>query len=247
MAAAMRSPQVSEPLPQASNETTSSLEIDIEALERSYLESMPGSSAADEAAPLFDGMAEDPTLADTAKVVAMHAEGPQTDGDTEIINAGLKTVLMDVQARDGAMRDAPRPEAQADRAEGAPENGPALDFDFVDLDATAQHVHMPSGLNDAPVVAERRTNIVDVLKMAIERDPKRSDLRMKLLETYYTLALTNQREFLDAVRKLHREPDLLSADDWQKVTMMGRDIVGDDILFADLDPPKGTGDLANCA
>jgi FimV-like protein len=248
MSAAIRSAQVSESLPQtsnlpqASNETTSSLEIDIEALERSYLESMPGSSAADDAGPLFDGMAEDPTLADTAKVVAMHVEG-----DTEIINAGLKTVLMDVQARDGAMRTDPRPEPQADGAEGARENEPGLDFNLVDLDATAQHVHMPSGLNDAPVMAERRTNIVDVLKMAIERDPKRSDLRMKLLETYYTLASTNQREFLDAVRKLHREPDLLTADDWHKVTMMGRDIVGDDILFADLDPPKGAGDLANCA
>jgi hypothetical protein len=248
MSAAMLSPRISESLkvatieetmPRASNETTSSLEIDIEALERSYLESMPGSSATDEAAPVFDVMADDPALADTAKVVAMHAEG-----DTEIINAGLKTVLMDVQARDGAMRASDRPEPQG---AAAPVNQPAVDFNLVDLDATAQHVHMPSGLNDAPAVAERRTNIVDVLKSAIERDPKRSDLRMKLLETYYTLASSNQRAFMDAVRKLQREPELLSAEDWQKVTMMGRDIAGDDILFAELDPPKNTGDLANCA
>jgi pilus assembly protein FimV len=240
MSAAILSPRVSESInvatieetmPRASSETTSSLEIDIEALERSYLESMPGSSGTEDAAPAFDVMAEDPALADTAKVAAMHAEG-----DTEIINAGLKTVLMDVQARDGAMRASDRPEPQA-----------AVDFNLVDLDATAQHVHMPSGLNDAPAAAERRTNIVDVLKSAIERDPKRSDLRMKLLETYYTLASSNQRAFMDAVRKLQREPELLSAEDWQKVTMMGRDIAGDDILFAELDPPKNTGDLANCA
>jgi len=247
MSAAMLSPQMSESfkvatieetMPRASSETTSSLEIDIEALERSYLESMPGSSATEEAAPVFDVMADDPALADTAKVAAMHVEG-----DTEIINAGLKTVLMDVQARDGAMRASDRPEQQNAGAL----NQPAVDFNLVDLDATAQHVHMPSGLNDAPAVAERRTNIVDVLKSAIERDPKRSDLRMKLLETYYTLASSNQRAFMDAVRKLQREPELLSAEDWQKVTMMGRDIAGDDILFAELDPPKNTGDLANCA
>ncbi len=230
---AFRPSAMEESMSRASNETTSNLEIDIEALERSYLESMPGSSATDDAAPVFDGMADDPLLADTAKVEAMHAEG-----DTEIINAGLKTVLMDVQARDGAMRASDRPEPQAPQK---------VDFDLVDLDATAQHVHMPSGLNDAPAVAERRTNIVDVLKSAIERDPKRSDLRMKLLETYYTLASSNQRAFMDAVRKLQRERDLLSADDWQKVTMMGRDIAGDDILFADLDLQKNNGDLANCA
>jgi hypothetical protein len=223
-----------ESMSRASNETTSSLEIDIEALERSYLESMPGSSVTDDAAPVFDGMADDPLLADTAKVEALHAEG-----DTEIINAGLKTVLMDVQARDGAMRASDRPEPQAP---------PTVDFNLVDLDATAQHVHMPSGLNDGPAaVAERRTNIVDVLKSAIERDPKRSDLRMKLLETYYTLASSNQRAFMDAVRKLQRERDLLSAEDWEKVTMMGRDIAGDDILFADMDSLKNKGDLANCA
>jgi pilus assembly protein FimV len=209
---AFRPSAMEESMSRASNETTSNLEIDIEALERSYLESMPGSSATDDAAPVFDGMADDPLLADTAKV--------------------------DVQARDGAMRASDRPEPQAPQK---------VDFDLVDLDATAQHVHMPSGLNDAPAVAERRTNIVDVLKSAIERDPKRSDLRMKLLETYYTLASSNQRAFMDAVRKLQRERDLLSADDWQKVTMMGRDIAGDDILFADLDLQKNNGDLANCA
>jgi len=112
------------------------------------------------------------------------------------------------------------------------------------LDATTQHVHMPSDLLDAPAVKDRRTNIVDVLKMAIERDPERRDLRMKLLETYYSAATTNQRGFLEIVRKLSREPNYLSAADWQKVVMMGRAIAPDDILFTD---QAKSNDLADCA
>jgi hypothetical protein len=119
-----------------------------------------------------------------------------------------------------------------------------LDYNLLDLDATTQHVHMPSDLLDEPMVKDRRTNIVDVLKMAIERDPERRDLRMKLLETYYSAASTNQRGFLDVVKKLSREPNYLSADDWQKVLKMGRAIAPDDILFAE---QAKDDDLADCA
>jgi len=43
-----------------------------------------------------------------------------------------------------------------------------------------------------------------VLKQAIERDPHRRDLRMNCWN-YYSAASTNQRAFLDVVRKLGRE------------------------------------------
>ncbi|HEY5263922.1 MAG TPA: FimV/HubP family polar landmark protein, partial [Steroidobacteraceae bacterium] len=56
-----------------------------------------------------------------------------------------------------------------------------LDYNLLDLDMTAQHVQMPSVLHEHVVVAERRTNIVDVLRTAIEREPDRKDLRLKLL------------------------------------------------------------------
>jgi len=86
-------------------------------------------------------------------------------------------------------------------------------------------------------------NHFDVLKQAIERDPHRRDLRMKLLETYYSAASTNQRAFLDVVRKLGREREFLTADDWKRGVMMGRGIAGDDILFAE----TSKDDLADCA
>ena len=155
------------------------------------------------------------------------------DLDTVMMDADLDAVLLDVQ-----------------HVEGAPRNAPVHDTDkdfSLELDATVQHVHLPSGLNEHAAMAERRTDIVDVLKKAIERDPRRRDLRMKLLETYYSVASLNQRAFMEVVRELSREKDLLTAEDWKKVTVMGREIASDDILFADLDPPKDGEDLAHCA
>ncbi|MDP9011579.1 MAG: hypothetical protein M3O41_02770, partial [Pseudomonadota bacterium] len=127
---------------------------------------------------------------------------------------------------------------------GAAADSVVLDYNLLDLDATVQHVHMPSKLNDHVVVTERRTNIVDVLKAAIDRDPQRRDLRMKLLETYYGTAAANQRAFLEVVRKASQERDFLSIDDWQKVMMMGREIAAGDAMFTD--HPK-EGELADCA
>ena len=189
------------------DKTTVSLEIDIEALERSYLDSLPVESTA------IDTVAID-----------------TSDLDTALIQSDLHTAIIDARNLPKAVPNT------------------ALDYNLVDLDAEtnaeAQHVHMPSGLYDHPVVAERRTNIVDVLKAAIDKDPQRSDLRMKLLETYYSAAATNQRAFIDVVRKLSREPDHLSPEEWEKVNMMGRQIAADDILFAGASKDD---DLADCA
>jgi pilus assembly protein FimV len=118
-----------------------------------------------------------------------------------------------------------------------------LDYNFLDLDLTAQHVQMPSVLNETAVVKERRTNLADVLKLAIEREPDRQDLRMKLLELYYSAAATNRTAFLDVVQKLARDRDLLQADQWDKIAFMGRQIAGENPMFAEPDDE----DLADCA
>jgi FimV-like protein len=238
---------IEEPMPFA-NADTSDLEIDVEALERSYLESLPSEAAAQhaahQAAAARDATASvsaavDPALADTTTVKTVSIERPELEKG--LGESDLNTVLMDVEALDRAHGGA-RPEAKEASA-----NNTVIDFNLVDLDDTVHHVHMASDLREPQEIAERRMNIVDVLKAAIEKDPNRRDLRMKLLETYYNLASLNQRAFMDVVRKLSRERDLLSADDWKKVTLMGREIAADDILFADLDPPKDPNDLANCA
>jgi pilus assembly protein FimV len=116
-----------------------------------------------------------------------------------------------------------------------------LDYNLVDLDMTVQHVHMPSALNETPVVKERRTNLADVLKLALEREPNRHDLRMKLLELYFAAATTNRNGFLDVVQKLAQDRNYRQGEHWEKIAAMGRQILSDSPLF--LDELAGDDDL----
>jgi pilus assembly protein FimV len=95
-----------------------------------------------------------------------------------------------------------------------------------------EHVVM-GGLHEPKPFVERRKNPVDVLRQAIEREPDRSDLRLKLLELYYTAAAENRRAFLDATRQLAKNEKLASAEDWSRIADMGRTIAPDDELFSD--------------
>ena len=92
-----------------------------------------------------------------------------------------------------------------------------LDYNLMDLDMTAQYVHLPSALNEQAVFKERRTNLADVLKLAIEREPDRHDLRMKLLELYYSAAATNRQAFLEVVQMYARDRNCLDTDQWNKI------------------------------
>jgi pilus assembly protein FimV len=120
-----------------------------------------------------------------------------------------------------------------------------LDYNLMDLDLTAQHVQMPSVLNQHVVVKERRTNLADVLKMAIEREPDRHDLRLKLLELYYSAASTNRQAFLEVVQNLAGERNNLTSDQWDKIAFMGRQIAAENPLFAEQN--AADDDLADCA
>jgi pilus assembly protein FimV len=120
-----------------------------------------------------------------------------------------------------------------------------LDYNLVDLDMTAQHVQMPSVLNEQVVAKERRTNLADALQLAIEREPDRHDLRMKLLELYYSAAATNRKAFLEVVQKFANDRDYLQAEQWDKIAFMGRQIASDNPLFDE--EPAADDDLANCA
>jgi len=227
----------------AADETTQNLAIDAEALERSYLELGIDSLGIDtvvfDKGTHLESSYVDATKSDTAKIETTGLETvaiDMTDLDTALTKADLNTVAIDASHLDTS-------HTKTDLGTVVAPSSTALDYNLLDLDATAQHVHMPSELQGHVVVAERRTNIAEVLKMAIERDPNRRDLRMKLLETYYSAAATNQRAFLEVVRKLAREREFLSAEDWKKVVSMGREIASDDILFAD----SSADDLADCA
>ncbi|HEY0340768.1 MAG TPA: FimV/HubP family polar landmark protein [Steroidobacteraceae bacterium] len=95
------------------------------------------------------------------------------------------------------------------------------------------HVMLASGLDEAPKpFVERRKSPADALRQAIEREPERNDLRLKLLELYYQAAAQNRRAFLDAVRQLAKNDKFSSPNDWSQIEDMGRAIAPDDDLFS---------------
>ncbi len=196
-------------------------DIDTEALERSYLDSLGIETTAIEPAKVTTGAAPLESTSDST-----------TDSTTS--DSTVETVQL------------ARPDL-AHANEITPESSTTVTLNGLDLEATAEHVQMPSGLNDRPVVSEGRANIVDALKTAIDRDPHRRDLRMKLLETYFSAALNNQRAFIDVVRKLARDRDKLSPEDWNKVIKMGQEIAGEDLLFTAGAPDESPDALADCA
>jgi pilus assembly protein FimV len=124
-----------------------------------------------------------------------------------------------------------------------PSSGIMPDREVLDLFSDT-HVHMPSALNEQPMMKERRTNLVDVLRKAIERDPDRHDLRLKLLELYFGAAATNRQGFLDTVQKFAQERKVLPDGEWEKIATMGRQIVPDSPLFTEAADDE---QLADCA
>lgn len=114
-----------------------------------------------------------------------------------------------------------------------------LDYNLTELDTTAQHVSLPSELTERAHAEEQRTDITHVLRQAIERDPHRRDLQMKLLEVYF--AHMAKDKFMALADKLAQNRETLTSIDWQKVLMMGRQIAPDEPLF------KGDGTRAEYA
>jgi FimV-like protein len=102
-----------------------------------------------------------------------------------------------------------------------------------DSNTNITHVIVGSGLEQPRPFVERRKSPADVLRQAIEREPHRSDLCLKLLELYYTAAAENRRAFLEASRHLARNDELATEEDWSRIAAMGRAIAPDDELFCD--------------
>ncbi len=81
--------------------------------------------------------------------------------------------------------------------------------------------HMAYGLYD---------QAADIVKLAIERDPERRDLMLKLTEIYFVWG--NRDMFLDAAHRLHDTRNQAAPGEWDKVLIMGKQICPDDPLFS---------------
>jgi pilus assembly protein FimV len=92
-------------------------------------------------------------------------------------------------------------------------------FDQQDALAEADF-HMAYGLYD---------QAADLVKIAIEREPARRDLKLKLLEIYFVWG--NKDLFLDTARDLHGSRAQAAPGEWDKVLIMGKQIAPDDAMF----------------
>jgi len=94
----------------------------------------------------------------------------------------------------------------------------ALDLDTADPLAEADF-HMAYGLYD---------QAVDLVRMALQREPQRNDLKLKLAEIHFVAGDTNQ--FLTVARDLKRS--IGAGGDWDRIVIMGRQLAPDEPLFA---------------
>jgi pilus assembly protein FimV len=90
--------------------------------------------------------------------------------------------------------------------------------------------HMAYGLYD---------QAADLVRMALEREPDRRDLRLKLLEIYFVWG--NKEAFLQTAKSLEATRDRAPAGEWDKVVIMGRQICPEAPLFAATGSGRGAG------
>jgi pilus assembly protein FimV len=90
--------------------------------------------------------------------------------------------------------------------------------------------HMAYGLYD---------QAADLVRIALEREPDRRDLRLKLLEIYFVWG--NKDAFLQTAKGLEATRDRAPAGEWDKIVIMGKQICPDEPLFASAGAGSGRG------
>ena len=81
--------------------------------------------------------------------------------------------------------------------------------------------HMAYGLYD---------QAADLIRIAINREPNRRDLKLKLLEVFFVWG--NKEQFLQAAHELAATRDEAAPGEWEKIVIMGKQLAPDDSLFA---------------
>ena len=82
--------------------------------------------------------------------------------------------------------------------------------------------HMAYGLYD---------QAADLVRIAIQREPQRRDLKLKLLEVFFVWG--NKEQFLTMARELADTRAGSEAGEWEKIVIMGKQIAPEDPMFAD--------------
>ena len=81
--------------------------------------------------------------------------------------------------------------------------------------------HMAYGLYD---------QAADLIRIAINREPDRRDLKLKLLEVFFVWG--NKEQFLTTARELAATRENAPPGEWEKIVIMGKQLAPEDQLFA---------------
>ena len=81
--------------------------------------------------------------------------------------------------------------------------------------------HMAYGLYD---------QAADLVRIAVQREPERRDLKLKLLEVYFVWG--NKEQFLQMAHELAETRPQAAPGEWEKIVIMGKQLAPDDPLFA---------------
>jgi pilus assembly protein FimV len=71
----------------------------------------------------------------------------------------------------------------------------------------------------------------DLVRIAIQREPQRRDLKLKLLEVFFVWG--NKEQFLTMARELSESRAGTEPGEWEKIVIMGKQIAPEDPMFAD--------------
>ena len=153
----------------------------------------------------------------------------ESDDDFDVRDAKTATSLRTATAGAAAAAAAARGATEAIGSDSS-----TIDLDQQDALAEADF-HMAYGLYD---------QAADLVKLAIDREPARRDLKLKLLEIYFVWG--NKDMFLDTARELEASRAGAEPGEWDKVLIMGKQICPDEPMFAGAmsgDGARGTVDL----
>ncbi|MGC1460373.1 MAG: FimV/HubP family polar landmark protein, partial [Steroidobacteraceae bacterium] len=81
--------------------------------------------------------------------------------------------------------------------------------------------HMAYGLYD---------QAADLVRIAIQRDPTRRDLKLKLLEVFFVWG--NKEQFLNSAHELASSRAEAAPGEWEKIVIMGKQLAPEDALFS---------------
>jgi pilus assembly protein FimV len=157
-----------------------------------------------------DRLAEPPALSDTGRMRAPQSSVPD---DILVEESGSHRALQETQ-------DIPL-SAPSVRTDETISSETAVNLDQGDPLAEADF-HMAYGLYD---------QAADLVRIAIQREPDRRDLKLKLLEVFFVWG--NREQFLTLAHELGESRHQAAAGEWDKIVIMGKQIAPEDPLFAE--------------